>query len=167
MSILLYCYVMPCNNILHRRFGRLCCLHRQGWWLTAEDAGRRILRNMEKVCEIKQRHIATQVNFQTYNHQNLRLDLVEILFCSIWGKGKGKAKVHPRTGHEGPEGEWSYSSTLCLTSALDRVGGQGHAPAALPPRKTRYQSWVGPRPGTDGCGKSHPHRDSTPGQSNP
>ena len=21
------------------------------------------------------------------------------------GKGKGKSKVHPRTGHEGPEGE--------------------------------------------------------------
>jgi len=23
----------------------------------------------------------------------------------IKGKGKGKGKVHPRTGHEGPEGE--------------------------------------------------------------
>jgi len=31
-----------------------------------------------------------------------------------------------------------YSSTLSLTSALDRVGGQRHAPAALPPGKTRY-----------------------------
>ena len=27
---------------------------------------------------------------------------------------------------------------LSLTSALDRVGGQRHAPAALPPAKTRY-----------------------------
>jgi len=34
--------------------------------------------------------------------------------------GKGKGKVHPRTGHEGPEGEQRYSSTLSLTSALDR-----------------------------------------------
>jgi len=32
-----------------------------------------------------------------------------------------------------------YSSTLSLTSALDGVGGQGHAPAVLPPEKeTRY-----------------------------
>jgi hypothetical protein len=37
------------------------------------------------------------------------------------GKVKGKAKVHPRTGHEGPEWE-KYSSTLSLTSALDGVG---------------------------------------------
>jgi hypothetical protein len=31
----------------------------------------------------------------------------------------GKGKVHPRTGHEGPKGEWMYSYTLSLTSALD------------------------------------------------
>ena len=51
---------------------------------------------------------------------------------------KGKSKVHPRTGHEGPKGEYGQSFTLSLTSALDGVGGQRHAPAALPPRKTRY-----------------------------
>ena len=43
------------------------------------------------------------------------------------------------TGHEGPEGEKTYSSTLPSTSALvGGVGGQHHAPAALPPGKTRY-----------------------------
>jgi hypothetical protein len=31
----------------------------------------------------------------------------------------GKGKVHPRTGHEGPQMERRYSSTLSLTSALD------------------------------------------------
>jgi hypothetical protein len=31
-----------------------------------------------------------------------------------------------------------YSSTLSLTSALDGVGGQRHAPTPLPPGKTRY-----------------------------
>jgi hypothetical protein len=51
----------------------------------------------------------------------------------IIGKGKGKGKVHPRTGHEDPEMEYMYSSTLSLTSVLDGVGGQRHAPAALPP----------------------------------
>jgi len=42
--------------------------------------------------------------------------------------------VHPITGHEGPEVEYWYSSTFSLTSALDGLGGQRHAPAA----KTRY-----------------------------
>ena len=56
--------------------------------------------------------------------------------CSIIHYGKGK--VHPRKGHEGPEGEYRYSSTFSLTSALDGVRGQRHAPAALPPGKTRY-----------------------------
>jgi len=39
-----------------------------------------------------------------------------------YGKSKGKGKVHPRTGHEGPEGEKMYSSTLPSTSALDGGG---------------------------------------------
>ena len=46
--------------------------------------------------------------------------------------------MHPRTGREGPEGEYKYGSTLSLTSALDGLGGQRHAQAALPSRKTRY-----------------------------
>ena len=49
-----------------------------------------------------------------------------------------KDKVIPTTGHEGPEGEQWYSCTLPLTSALDGVGGQRHAPASLPPGKTQY-----------------------------
>jgi hypothetical protein len=36
---------------------------------------------------------------------------------------KGKGKAHPRTGHEGPEGEENYSCILSLTSVLD--GGAG------------------------------------------
>ena len=45
----------------------------------------------------------------------------------------GKGKVLPRTGHEGPEGEYRYNSTLSLTLAPDGLGGQRHALAALPP----------------------------------
>ena len=41
-----------------------------------------------------------------------------------------------------------------------RVGGQRHAPAALPPRERPGThctgGWVGPRAGWDGCGKSRP-----------
>jgi hypothetical protein len=38
---------------------------------------------------------------------------------------KGTGKVHPITGHEGPEEEERYSSTSSLTSALDGGGGGG------------------------------------------
>jgi hypothetical protein len=47
------------------------------------------------------------------------------------------------------------------------LGGQRHAPAALPPGKRPgthcIGGWVGPRAGLDGCVKSRPHRDSIPG----
>ena len=44
--------------------------------------------------------------------------------------GKDNGQICPRTGHEGPEREYRYNSTLSLTSALDGVGRQRHAPAA-------------------------------------
>jgi hypothetical protein len=48
-------------------------------------------------------------------------------------------KLNRRTGHEGPEGKWRYSSTLSLTSTLDcGLGGQRHAPAALTHAEKRY-----------------------------
>jgi hypothetical protein len=53
-------------------------------------------------------------------------------------KGKGKSKIHPRTGHEGPGWEHMYSCTLPSTSALDGVCGQRHALASFLPGKTRY-----------------------------
>jgi hypothetical protein len=52
------------------------------------------------------------------------------------GKVKGKGKVHPRTGQEGPEGKYTYIYSFYLTSALHGVGGR-HDPAALPPGKTQ------------------------------
>jgi hypothetical protein len=60
-------------------------------------------------------------------------------------KGKGCSRID----HEGPEGEQRDSSTLPSTSALDGVGIQSHAPAALPPEKTLYHctgGWVAPGP---------------------
>jgi len=48
-------------------------------------------------------------------------------------------RFHPSVGHEGPDGEYRYSSSLFLTSALE--GGEGSASRTgrtLPPGKTRY-----------------------------
>ena len=42
----------------------------------------------------------------------------------LWNEVKGK--VCPRAGRDGPEGESQYSSTLSLTSALDRGGWLTH-----------------------------------------
>ena len=81
--------------------------------------------------------------------------------------GEGKGKGHPRTGHEGPDGRYTYSSTLSLTSAPDGVGGQSHAPAALSPGKTRYPLYrrLGGAQGWSGQARkiSPPHRFSIPG----
>jgi hypothetical protein len=53
-----------------------------------------------------------------------------------------------------------YSSALSLTLALDGVGSQLHALAALPPAKRCGThctgGCVGPRTGLDGCEKSRP-----------
>ena len=53
-------------------------------------------------------------------------------------EGIVKGKFHLITGDEGPEEEERYSSILSLTSAIDVVGGQLDAPAALSPGETRY-----------------------------
>jgi len=94
------------------------------------------------------------------------LHQIRYLYLRILWMLISKGKDHPRTGHEGSEGEWRHNCTLSLTSALDGVGGQRHAPAALPrerPGTHCIGGWVGPRACLDGHGKSRPpHRDSIP-----
>jgi hypothetical protein len=51
---------------------------------------------------------------------------------------KVKVKVTLEQSTKAQRGEYRYSSTLSLTSALDGVGCQRHAPAALPPVNNRY-----------------------------
>jgi len=46
----------------------------------------------------------------------------------------GKGKVHPRTGHEGREGE-KYICTRSLTSALDEGGWSTPGPGRFTPGK--------------------------------
>jgi hypothetical protein len=64
---------------------------------------------------------------------------------------------HPRTDNEVPEVELRHNHILSLTSALDGVGDQHHAPANLPPGRAGSHcigGWVGNRAVLDGCGKS-------------
>ena len=46
-----------------------------------------------------------------------------------------KGKFHPRTGHEGPEGEEMCSFTLSLTSALGGGGWSTPRPGRFTPGK--------------------------------
>jgi len=48
---------------------------------------------------------------------------------------KGKDKVYPRTGHEGPEGEQMCSSTLPSTLAVDGGGWSTPCPGRFTPEK--------------------------------
>ena len=47
----------------------------------------------------------------------------------------GKGKIHPITGHKGPEGEKTYSSTLPLTIVLDQGGWLTPCPRHYNPGK--------------------------------
>ena len=85
-------------------------------------------------------------------------------------KVKVKGKVHPGTGHEGPKGEYRYSSALSLTSALDGVGVNALSLPLYPLEShatRRKGGWVGPGAGLARCGKSHLHRDSISEPSTP
>jgi len=73
--------------------------------------------------------------------------------------GKSKDKFSPVTGHEGLEEEYMYSCTRSLTLALDGVGGQRNAPAALlqgRPGTHCLGGWVGSRASLDGYGNIAP-----------
>jgi hypothetical protein len=82
----------------------------------------------------------------------------------------GQCKFHSVTSYESSEVEQWCSYVLSLTSALNKVGGQRLATAALPPGKTRYpgqRGWMGPRVDQDGVRKISPLTGFDPGQSSP
>jgi hypothetical protein len=68
----------------------------------------------------------------------------------LFHMSKDKGKVHPTTGHKGPEGEKRDSSTLSLISALDAGGRSTPYPGHFTPGKdpvpiVQEAGWV-PRP---------------------
>ena len=64
---------------------------------------------------------------------------LNILFAMDKLGKEGKCKAHPRTGHEGTEGDYRYSYTLSLTSTLE----EGESTTPRPGRFTRGR---GPEP---------------------
>ena len=73
-----------------------------------------------------------KVTQRAYTYISLQLSTEE---NSRTFKGKGKGKVHPRTGHDGPEGEQMYSSALTSTSALDGGGWSTPRPGLFTTRE--------------------------------
>ena len=63
-----------------------------------------------------------------------RYELNLCIYLKFYIYIKGKGKVHPSTGHDGPKGE-KYSSTLSLTSALDGGGWSTPRPGRFTPEK--------------------------------
>ena len=80
-------------------------------------------------------------------------------------------RFHPFTGHEGPQGEQRYSSTLVQTSAVEGVeGSASHPGSTLLPGKTRYPLYRrlgGPQGRSGLVRKISPYRVSNPGPSSP
>jgi len=89
----------------------------------------------------------------------------------VKGSGKGKGKVHLRTGHEGSGGDMYIVSLFLQPRHLMGVGGQRHAEAALPPGKDPVPivdkvGWA-PGPAWTGAENLASHWDSIPGPSSP
>ena len=66
------------------------------------------------------------------------MSFVEILYVF---RGRGKGKCHPRTAHDGPEGEYRYSSTHFLTTVLDVGGWSVPHPSHFTPRMETQYPW--------------------------
>ena len=69
------------------------------------------------------------------NYEDLTEKQSLVCIMSSDDRHTGKGKVHPRKDHEGPEGEYSHSSTLSLTSALDEGGWSTPRPGRFTPKK--------------------------------
>jgi len=122
----IFFWVFPRRQIvLGRRFGTLCQFHLQRLGVeytlhpAVEDGTDTGFRNVGQVQYPKE-HIQYSIHGESL-------------------KSRSSNKVHPMKGHEGPEGEERYSSTLSLTSAVNEGG------------------WSTPRPG-----RSTPEKDPVP-----
>jgi hypothetical protein len=72
-------------------------------------------------------------------YRTVAADITVSILSVLQYISKGKANVHPRTAHEGPQGKQSYSCTISLTTALDKGGWS-------PPRSSRFTTRKDPVP---------------------
>jgi hypothetical protein len=92
-----------------------------------------ILSLSDKLIHVPLTHSSVCLTWQwIFTVTTLRSVLV---WQMIKHSSRGKAIVHPITGHEGPEGEQMYSSTISLTSVLDGGGWSTPCPGRFTPRK--------------------------------
>ena len=119
------------------------------WWIKLYSSFKSsLLQTAYKVSDL---HV------RKYRQQKAVLVTVVCHFCdqcASLSKGKG----HPRTGHEGPEEEKMYGSTLSLTSVLHRGRWLTPRPGRFTPRNdpvpTVQEARWAPGPGLNECGKS-------------
>jgi hypothetical protein len=71
-----------------------------------------------KVMNFRARKIPTN-SFISRQTLSFLIGILVLRVSENFANWYGTGKVHPRKGHEGPEREQKYSSTLSLTSALD------------------------------------------------
>jgi hypothetical protein len=84
-------------------------------------------------------HTCFRPFLQGWIRLDVRLVSLCVTTCPFVTKTGIKGKVHPRTGHESPEGEQKYSCTLSLTSALDWDVWSTPRPGRFTPvKETRY-----------------------------
>jgi hypothetical protein len=114
-----------------------------------------------KLCSIMQK-ISTGIQITL---QKLQMMHEAVIVQTTIGKGK----VHHRTGHEGPEGEQRYSSTLSLTSVLDGGGWSTPHPGRFTPGNDPVpivqEDGLTPGPAWTDVENLAPTRDSIPGPS--
>jgi len=89
------------------------------------------LHSYKKLQEVEKK----RQNFYPYRHYKVIHGVPYQYLASFIAMYSKEGKVHPRTGHKGPEGEERYSSTLSLTSALDGSGWSTPHPGRFTPGK--------------------------------
>ena len=98
-------------------------------------ASEKFLMTRSQIEQLRASPMLSVVSTRTLQHlASLIRNIQQLNNCKLVGR-----QVYPFIGHEDPQGEQRYSSTLFLTSALE--GGEGSASRpgrTLPPGKTRY-----------------------------
>ena len=140
---------------------------------TRQDSSGRVISPTQRPLPDTQHSLQTEIHapggIRTHNPSKQAAADPRLRTHGHWDRQstmKSNRKIHPITGHVGPEVEQSYSCTLSLTTGLNKVGWSTPRPGRFASRERPgthlIGGWVDPRARLDGCVKSRPHRDSIP-----